>query len=167
MVLTSWTQTGSVGPYWSSKISKKLYIVFRLLWRYFEIQKLWFSGPSIGLGPEYLQGNVPINSKMVMKIFFHVRISCNLKLMVLSTFQEFYGFCSNSFKAFLKLLRAIGIRVILETCTWNFPGISDFSDLRPRCARKISKPVLKTTLIIKEYTLDFRKYVVYLFGVSQ
>jgi hypothetical protein len=55
------------------------------------------------------------------------------------------------------------IKVILETCTWMLPDISYFSDLRQtRCARKIPKPVLKTTLIIKEttYTLDFRKYFV-------
>jgi hypothetical protein len=47
-----------------------------------------------------------------------------------------------------------------ETCTWKFPGIYDFSDLRQtRCARKIRKPVLETTLITEEtaYTLDFRK----------
>jgi hypothetical protein len=55
------------------------------------------------------------------------------------------------------------IRVILETCTWKFPGISYFSDLRQtRYARKIPKPVLKTTLITNEttYYLDFGKYVV-------
>jgi hypothetical protein len=46
------------------------------------------------------------------------------------------------------------------------PDISYFSDLRQtRCARKIPKPVLETTLITKEttYTLDFGKY----FGVTQ
>jgi hypothetical protein len=57
----------------------------------------------------------------------------------------------------------LGIKVILEIFTWKFPGILYFSDLRQtRCARKISKPVLETTLITKEttYTLDFRKYSV-------
>jgi hypothetical protein len=47
-------------------------------------------------------------------------------------------------------------------CTWKFPAISDFSDLRhPRCARKILKTVLETTLITEEttYILDFRKYL--------
>jgi hypothetical protein len=56
--------------------------------------------------------------------------------------------------------------VILEKCTWKFPGIFYFSDLRQiRCGRKILKPVLETTLITKEttYTLDFGKYFVGIF----
>jgi hypothetical protein len=47
--------------------------------------------------------------------------------------------------------------------SWKFPGIFDFSDFRrTRCARKIPKPVLETTLINKEtvYTLVFGKYFV-------
>jgi hypothetical protein len=59
--------------------------------------------------------------------------------------------------------KELGIRVILETCTWKLPGTSDISDLRQtRCARKIPRPVLETTLITKEttYTLCFRKYFV-------
>jgi hypothetical protein len=65
-----------------------------------------------------------------------------------------------------ELLRAMDhywIRDILETCTWKFPGISYFSDLRQtRCARKIPTPVLETSLITKEtmYYLDFAKYFV-------
>jgi hypothetical protein len=61
---------------------------------------------------------------------------------------------------------SLGIRVILETCIWNFLGIFCFSDLRQTSgARKISKPVLKTTLITKEttYNLDFGKYFVVFF----
>jgi hypothetical protein len=67
-------------------------------------------------------------------------------------------------------LSKLRIRVILETCTWKFPGISYFSDLRQtRCARNIPKTVLETTLITKKstYTLDFRKYFVVSFGVTQ
>jgi hypothetical protein len=66
--------------------------------------------------------------------------------------------------------KELGIRVILETCTWKFPGISDFSDLRQtRCARKNPKAVLKTTLITKgtTHTLRFRNILLYLFGVTQ
>jgi hypothetical protein len=56
--------------------------------------------------------------------------------------------------------KEVRIRFILETCTWKFPGISYFSDLiQTRCARKIPKPVLETTLIIKD-TLDVGKYFV-------
>jgi hypothetical protein len=58
--------------------------------------------------------------------------------------------------------------VFLETCTWKFPDISYFSDLgKTRCARKIPKPVLETTLISKEttYILDFRKYFVESFWI--
>jgi hypothetical protein len=54
--------------------------------------------------------------------------------------------------------------------TWKFPGISYFSDLRQtRCAEKISKPVLETTLFTKETmcTLDFTKYFVVSFEVTQ
>jgi hypothetical protein len=55
------------------------------------------------------------------------------------------------------------MRVILETCTWKFPGISDFSDLRQtRCARKIPKQFWKLHLLPKKprNTLDFGKYFV-------
>jgi hypothetical protein len=83
---------------------------------------------------------------MAMKFFLHVRISCkSLKLMVLFKFQEALmckklfihnfkligQFCYKNdvfelFQSFLEL----GIRVILETYTWKFPGISYISDLR-------------------------------------
>jgi hypothetical protein len=70
-----------------------------------------------------------------------------------------------------KLLIAIGIRVILDTCTWKFPAISYFSDLRQtRCARKNPKPVLETTLITKETTLIIwmlGKVLLHLFVVTQ
>jgi hypothetical protein len=58
-----------------------------------------------------------------------------------------------------KLLRAKE-----QSYPWKFPGISYLR--QSRCARKIPKPVLETTLIIKEttYTLDFMKYFVVYFG---
>jgi hypothetical protein len=64
-----------------------------------------------------------------------------------------------------KLLRAKDQSYSFETCTWNFPSISYFSDLRQaRCARKIPKPILKTTLTKETtYTLDFKKYFVVYF----
>jgi hypothetical protein len=47
-----------------------------------------------------------------------------------------------------RIIVILGIIVILETCTWNFPGISYSSDLRQtRCARKIPKPVLENAFI--------------------
>jgi hypothetical protein len=49
--------------------------------------------------------------------------------------------------------------ICYQSYPWKFPGISYFSDLRrSRCARKIPKPVLKTTLINKGTT--FGKYFV-------
>jgi hypothetical protein len=60
----------------------------------------------------------------------------------------------------------LGTRVIL--CTWKFPRSPDFLDLtQTRCARKIPKPVLEATLIIKEttYTLNFMKYFVTSFWI--
>jgi hypothetical protein len=76
------------------------------------------------------------------------------KKLLTHNFKLIGQFCFyNDVSELLQSFSELGIRVILETYTWKFPGISDFSNMRqPRCARKIPKPVLKTTLISKETT---------------
>jgi hypothetical protein len=55
----------------------------------------------------------------------------NNRLMLITFFNAFKSYRDQSYP-----------------CTWKFPGISYFSDLRQtRCARKIEKLVLETTLI--------------------
>jgi hypothetical protein len=82
-------------------------------------------------------------------------------ISVVSSFGIFLAHlvCLKFVKDFVKASKSYGSEL-----SWReFPGIPYFSDLKQtKCARKISKPVLKTTLIIKEatYTSDFGKYFV-------
>jgi hypothetical protein len=76
--------------------------------------------------------------------FLHAKKSSLPFLNVLEDFNNSLMLI-NFFKAFKSWVSELGI---LGIYTWKFPGISYFSDLRQtRCARKIPKPVLKTTLM--------------------